>query len=105
MGEGAYWPSYAKDYYNNAVVDSKLPTSLDEMEIILDGQKGKALGQRPNYSRREDVRCIGKTARLLRFKRQEDCGDRSLFGCRILLKDSIWGRQDFRFFKRSDSGV
>lgn len=41
MGEGAYWPSYAKDYYNNAVVDSKLPTSLDEMEIILDGQEEK----------------------------------------------------------------
>ena len=38
MGEDAYWSSFGKDSSNATVVDSKLPTSLEEMEIILNGQ-------------------------------------------------------------------
>ena len=36
-----YWPSYGKGFDNQTVVDSKLPTSIDEMEIILNGQTEK----------------------------------------------------------------
>lgn len=39
MSEGTYWSSYGKDHNNSAVVDSKLPISLDDMEILFYGQE------------------------------------------------------------------
>ncbi len=47
MGEGSYWSSYGKDHNNNAIVDSKLPTSLDDMEILFDGQEEKMSANEP----------------------------------------------------------
>ena len=47
MGEDAYWSSYGKDSKNSTVVDSKLPTALDEMEIILNGQTEKLSAKDP----------------------------------------------------------
>jgi hypothetical protein len=47
MGEDAYWASFGKDSSNTTVVDSKLPTALDEMEIILNGQTEKLSVKEP----------------------------------------------------------
>ncbi|HIW72936.1 MAG TPA: hypothetical protein H9684_01295 [Firmicutes bacterium] len=43
----AYWSSFARDSGNAAVVDSKLPASLDEMEMILYGQEENLVSQDP----------------------------------------------------------
>lgn len=47
MGQGSYWSSYGKDHTNNAVVDSKLPTSLEDMEILFYGQEEKLSANEP----------------------------------------------------------
>lgn len=49
----AYWSSFAKDSGNSAVVESKLPTTLDEMEMLLYGQAEKVGGE--NISAQDPV--------------------------------------------------
>lgn len=44
---GSYWSSYGKDRNNSAVVGSKLPTSLEEMEILFYGQEEKLSANEP----------------------------------------------------------
>lgn len=45
--DNAYWSSMAKDHTNNTIVESKLPTSLEEMQILLNGQTQKLSVKEP----------------------------------------------------------